>query len=128
MIAVVISYIYIYPFSAQMARDNVWLKSLFYAPSKQSDSRPLLPDLSSWPQEAAPIDKVMIGKHRSDIGLVSGPRISKPILEPVGDGLTGSEDGGHKRKKKAKVICYLPTASKKSLDLSDASLATQVWN
>lgn len=81
-----------------MTRENAWLESLLYEPSKEiSDSEPYTP----WPREASPIDKVMIGKHRS--GLVSAL-----IPEPSDTG-----DGSKKRVKKSKVICYLPGDSTK---------------
>ena len=106
--------------SAQMARDNTWLRSLLYAPSTvKPNPEPILPDLSSWPEEPAPIDKVMIGKHRSDIcladnnyGKVEATRISRPTVDTVGDGDTSRASA--KKVKKAKVICILPNDSQGS--------------
>lgn len=87
----------VYTITAQMADRNTFLKSLLYEPSKKKTVlEPILPNLSSWPQEPAPMDKVMIGRIRSDIRLTSSMR--------------GSGDSG-KPVKKAKVICYLPPGS-----------------
>lgn len=88
---------YVHSISAKISSTNSWLTCFFTETRsiKKSDLQPIPPNVSPWPQEAQSINEVMVGRHCSDTPLTSTPRRSEVVRK--------------KRKRKAKVSCYLPS-------------------